>query len=425
MVTSVSTTRIIQVSLCVILLVATVSNCPLVYTGTDWFGGDLNASPITGRGSASACCSYCNSRYGRSVVAYIYRTDFDHCYCKNRVNPPSHCPNCQGRNSFERRPPYSCRPQYNYDSFGNDLPGSPYEGVTQPGDCCAHCRRYRGCVAWLWRRDFNRRRWSLEHTRFENKGGWLFENVSHFSKSTYVCAFVRLEVSRIIISASFTMLKLQPRRPTTRIPGRRCPRVRIVVCRATATKTYRVNFQVKVHVSYGEGIGVVGNANGLGNWDVKNAIPLKWTTGDIWVADCTLEHKTDVEYKYVKFKSNGELKEWMPGKNLILDIEGDDIEVEDSWEPALITHSEDSIDDDDDVESIGIFIECDKPERKKPKSIARESEDDRSGGGESSGKGFDIGGKFDTPETGYGPERNALLESLVGSAVLVPFFPFD
>eukprot|EP00210_Caulerpa_lentillifera_P008410 g8022.t1 len=133
-------------------------NCPLVYTGTDWGGGDIGDF-TAGLGSASACCAHCNGRYGRSVVAYIYRTDFDRCYCKNHVNPPSNCPNCQGRNSFEQSVPGSCYPIYNSDVSGNDLPGMPIEGVSQPGDCCTRCRNYigsPGCVAWLWRRDFNR-----------------------------------------------------------------------------------------------------------------------------------------------------------------------------------------------------------------------------------------------------------------------------
>jgi len=131
--------------------------------------------------------------------------------------------------------------------------------------------------------------------------------------------------------------------------------------------------------------------------------------------------RTDVEYKYIKINSNGDLKEWMPGKNLVLDVEGDDIVVEDSWEPSLITHSEDSI-DDDDQRPINIVIECDKPNTQISKQPAY-IEDDRNAN-YSRGSGLDIGGPFDVKSEGYGPEPNAILESLVGSAVLVPLFPF-
>lgn len=183
---------------------------------------------------------------------------------------------------------------------------------------------------------------------------------------------------------------------------------------------------MKVHVNYGESIGIIGNIYELGNWNIQQALPLKWTDGDLWTIDCTLDHKSEsrvrvltlivvtlrneVEYKYIKIEPNGNLKEWMPGNNLTLLINKDNTTIKDNWETSQITHNKKST-----------------KKFQKDKILEDDVLDDKECEirvmTHSSGKEFDIGGELDPSIVAYGPDPNPLLESLIGSSVLTPIYP--
>ena len=56
-----------------------------------------------------------------------------------------------------------------------------------------------------------------------------------------------------------------------------------------ASSDVRVTFRVHHHVRYGERLGILGSHYVLGSWRKDKTVPLKWTEGDVWFMDCSLE----------------------------------------------------------------------------------------------------------------------------------------
>lgn len=52
-----------------------------------------------------------------------------------------------------------------------------------------------------------------------------------------------------------------------------------------------------MQVNYGESVKLVGSGSALGDWDVSAAPEMRWTDGDVWVAELELPAEEDVHFK--------------------------------------------------------------------------------------------------------------------------------
>ena len=53
---------------------------------------------------------------------------------------------------------------------------------------------------------------------------------------------------------------------------------------ASAAPRVKVAFQLPYRVRFGQGLSLIGSGV-LGEWDLRRAVPMKWSTGDIWKTD--------------------------------------------------------------------------------------------------------------------------------------------
>ncbi|KAG2449840.1 hypothetical protein HYH02_005363 [Chlamydomonas schloesseri] len=99
-----------------------------------------------------------------------------------------------------------------------------------------------------------------------------------------------------------------------------------------AESTVPVDFSIKCKVDYGESVRLVGNQAFLGNWKPNKAIEMRWTEGNIWKAEARVAVGTEVEFKVVKMKPDGEAT-WEEGDNRTFKILGPEygLNVSSAW----------------------------------------------------------------------------------------------
>lgn len=71
-----------------------------------------------------------------------------------------------------------------------------------------------------------------------------------------------------------------------------------------------------------------------GSWTLQNAVEMRWTAGDVWVADVKLPAGAVYEYKYVLIDfATKKAIEWQGGSNAVLAVLVSDTEVNviDNW----------------------------------------------------------------------------------------------
>lgn len=103
------------------------------------------------------------------------------------------------------------------------------------------------------------------------------------------------------------------------------------------TPPLRVRFEVVRRVRYGHAVAVVGSSPELGAWDAAQALRLRWTPGNVWMAEPSLKLGPGVAiaYKYVELDSQGQLSEWAPGPDWRLSLSpratDADVRCADTW----------------------------------------------------------------------------------------------
>ena len=87
---------------------------------------------------------------------------------------------------------------------------------------------------------------------------------------------------------------------------------------------------------YGSRIAVVGSSPALGSWRLDRAVPMAWSTGDVWRSPpVMLSVNSAHAYKYVVLSPN--VATWQPGPNQSMVVDRHDMpgaEVTDSWSGA-------------------------------------------------------------------------------------------
>lgn len=71
-----------------------------------------------------------------------------------------------------------------------------------------------------------------------------------------------------------------------------------------------VRFVLNFHASYGQRLLVIGGHPSLGNWDVRKALELRWSEGDLWRGEAVLPAGIIYEYKYLVMEGNGAVRQW-------------------------------------------------------------------------------------------------------------------
>ena len=99
-----------------------------------------------------------------------------------------------------------------------------------------------------------------------------------------------------------------------------------------------VSFELRRHVSYGERVVLVGSGPALGAWELRSAVELCWSVGDVWRTPVPLLLPVDATlvYKYAVMHGSGDAApaSWQRGANNVLMLSADDaptLKVVDSW----------------------------------------------------------------------------------------------
>lgn len=101
-----------------------------------------------------------------------------------------------------------------------------------------------------------------------------------------------------------------------------------------------VTFRIKYKCKFGQELCIVGDDEALGAWNMQNAIPLKWSDGNIWVGCVELIERQKVQYKYVVRNGDMSIERWQEGNNVVLEVpdlehqDGEEacrLEVQDFW----------------------------------------------------------------------------------------------
>ena len=71
------------------------------------------------------------------------------------------------------------------------------------------------------------------------------------------------------------------------------------ITKKDATKNVKVAFEIHSKVKYGHEIAIMGGAKEFGAWNPDDAMPLKWTKGDIWEGEVEMTPGGQVEYKMI------------------------------------------------------------------------------------------------------------------------------
>lgn len=80
-----------------------------------------------------------------------------------------------------------------------------------------------------------------------------------------------------------------------------------------------MRLEIHAELEYGQKVGVVGDAEGLGSWNPATPFTLGWTEGDVWVGTVELPAVGEVEYKLVTQYRQGFEWESFQGGNRVLD----------------------------------------------------------------------------------------------------------
>ena len=98
-----------------------------------------------------------------------------------------------------------------------------------------------------------------------------------------------------------------------------------------------VSLQLPYRCSFGQTMCVIGARDDLGAWNVKQAVPMEWTEGDVWVVELQLpKAAAEVEYKYVvRSERSKEAVRWKEGGNFQLRLPAQGkLRVRDSWDDS-------------------------------------------------------------------------------------------
>jgi len=107
-----------------------------------------------------------------------------------------------------------------------------------------------------------------------------------------------------------------------------------------------VTFQLRLQVSFGCRVALVGSSEALGRWSSARAVVLHWNPGDVWrSAPVALSVHTAHCYKYAIVGEQGGVLSWQAGANNVLVVDQEDaprLAVQDSWncspqETAVLT----------------------------------------------------------------------------------------
>jgi hypothetical protein len=88
----------------------------------------------------------------------------------------------------------------------------------------------------------------------------------------------------------------------------------------TGKKRSKVTFSISSDTKFGEEVKVVGNASALGHWDPNVAAVLQWKD-NVWSKTVEVEFPAGdepLQYKYIIVSAEGQVKEWEPCENHIL-----------------------------------------------------------------------------------------------------------
>ena len=61
-----------------------------------------------------------------------------------------------------------------------------------------------------------------------------------------------------------------------------------------AGDTVAVRFAIPYRCKFGQHLRVVGGCDDLGNWDLKEALTMTWTDGDVWTAELALPARSEL-----------------------------------------------------------------------------------------------------------------------------------
>ncbi|CAI7827602.1 unnamed protein product, partial [Closterium sp. NIES-53] len=106
-----------------------------------------------------------------------------------------------------------------------------------------------------------------------------------------------------------------------------------------------VAFRLARQCAYGQKFFVSGAHETLGGWDLKKAIPARWSEGHVWTATAVVPRNASLPFKFVMVGKRGEI-EWQKGGNHCLDTTavGAVIDVDVPWstaEPLVISNRDD------------------------------------------------------------------------------------
>ena len=84
----------------------------------------------------------------------------------------------------------------------------------------------------------------------------------------------------------------------------------------------RLNFMVNYRTEYGECLALVGETPAIGQWKDFRPGMMRWTAGDWWQVELTIDARLPFMYKYVVVDhSTMQAKRWEQGMNRICDPE--------------------------------------------------------------------------------------------------------
>ena len=71
------------------------------------------------------------------------------------------------------------------------------------------------------------------------------------------------------------------------------------IAKKDAKKNVTVSFNIHQKIMYGHEIAILGGAKEFGAWNPDEAMPLKWSEGDVWKGEVELTAGGQVEYKMI------------------------------------------------------------------------------------------------------------------------------
>jgi hypothetical protein len=95
-----------------------------------------------------------------------------------------------------------------------------------------------------------------------------------------------------------------------------------------------LRFQIRHHVEFGDSIYLVGSTHELGRWDIQKAVPLVWSSGDVWTVSVDIR-RVDIprlEYKYTMRSQGGEFTWEKCSNRYILKTPSREMTLVDLWE---------------------------------------------------------------------------------------------